>query len=185
MPSILLIIHSATKTGNKWMGFIYIHLWLTLASQDSWKQKASVPSPIFWAQFQVGLLDWAGKGKQHENENLLGEGVVTQTALTTVFEWSLPDWKKQWAASVASGETAVEASMSLPVPHVAEKTLGGLPTLTANSLLYLTAFTLISLIQLPTPWFVVALSSLALPHISFHNSRHSFSPIHTHFGFYF
>ena len=46
------------------MGFIYIHGWPTLASQDSWQQKASLPSPIFWAQFQVGLLDQAGKGKQ-------------------------------------------------------------------------------------------------------------------------
>lgn len=183
MPSILLIIYSATKKGTKWIGFIYIHLWLTLASQDSWQQKASVPSPIFWAQLQVGLLDWAGTGKQHEN--LLEEGVVTQTAPTTVFEWSLPAWKKWWADSLASGKIAVEASMSPPTPHVAEETLGGLPTLTANAFLYLTAFTLISLVQLPTPWFVVALSSLALAHISFHNSRHSFYPIHTHFGFYF
>ena len=75
--------------------------------------------------------------------------------------------------------------MSLPAPHVTEKTLRGLLTLTANALLYLTTFILISLIQLPTPWFVVALSSLALPHISFRNFRHSFYPIHTHFGFYF
>lgn len=47
------------------MGFIYICVWLTLvASQDSWQQKASLPSPIFWAQFPADLLDQEGKGKQ-------------------------------------------------------------------------------------------------------------------------
>lgn len=75
--------------------------------------------------------------------------------------------------------------MRVPAPQVREKTLGRLLTPTANALLYLTAFILISLIQLPTPWFVVAVSSLALPRISFRNFRHSFYPIHTHFGFYF
>ena len=64
MPSILLIIYSATEKGSKYTGFIYIHEWLTLESQDSWQQKASLPSPIFWAQFHIGLLDWAGEGKQ-------------------------------------------------------------------------------------------------------------------------
>lgn len=48
------------------MGFIYIYVWLTpVVSQDSWQQKASIPSPIFWAQFPPDLLDQQGKGKQH------------------------------------------------------------------------------------------------------------------------
>lgn len=80
---------------------------------------------------------------------------------------------------------AVKASMSLSAPHVTDKTLSGLLTPTANALLYLTTLILISLIQLPIPCFVLALSSLALPRISFHNFRHSFYPIHTHFGIYF
>lgn len=46
------------------MGFIYIYGWLTLARQDSWQQKASLPSPIFWAQLQPDLLNQGGRGKQ-------------------------------------------------------------------------------------------------------------------------
>lgn len=119
------------------MRFIYIHGWLTLASQDSWQQKDSLPSPIFWAQFQVGLLDWAGKGKQQfQVMKIYLEGGMTQTVHTTVFKWSLPAWKEQWAASLTSGEIVVEASMSPPALHVTEKTPGGLLTLTANALLY-------------------------------------------------
>jgi len=54
--------------------------------------------------------------------------------------------------------------MSLPAPHVTQKTPDGLLTPIATALLYSTDLILTSFIQLPTPSFVVALSSLALPH---------------------
>lgn len=169
------------------MGFIYILGWLTLASKDSWQLKTSLPSPFYlWAQFQVGLLDWADKGKQQfpVTKKYWGDTHKQHTQLHSL-EWSLSALKEQWAASLTNGHVVGEASMRLPPPRVTEKRLDGLLTPTAKGLLHLTGLILLSLTRFPTPWFVVALCSLALPHISFHNFRHCFYSIHTQFGFYF
>lgn len=165
------------------MGFIYIHGWLTLASQDSWQQKASLPSPHILGTISTWL---AGPGRQgkaavpsHENF-LVGRWERCGDVWTSVCVWGVWCVCHERYIQLYSREVFLHEKSSEQTHWQVEKyqwksalafLLPMLKTLchtlipAANALLYLTAFFLISLTHLSTPLFTVALSSLDFPHI--------------------